>query len=72
LKFAELFSNMATSDTRAKKDEFLRNKITASFLDYNLYTHQYQTHIKPSSVKGNVFETTENYTKNCCEHVRLC
>jgi hypothetical protein len=54
---------MDTSDTRVKKDEFLRSKISASFLGYNLYTHQYQAHIKPNSVKGNVFETTENYTK---------
>jgi len=61
---------MDTSDTRGMKDEFLRSKITASFLGYNLYTHQYQAYIKPSSVKGNVFETTENYTKNCCDHVR--
>jgi hypothetical protein len=54
---------MDTSDKRAKKDEFLRNKITASFLGYKLYTHQYQAHIKPGSAKGNVFETTENFTK---------
>jgi len=51
------------SDTRAKKDEFLRSEITASFLGYDLYTHQCQAHIKPSSVKENVFESTEYYTQ---------